>query len=80
MSYAQKKSGLAAKSMAVSPMTGSTAMTKNTDVQAKTTSKNTSAMPARPISSGSNAQTEQMARTINKTNKVQGTYGMPGVK
>lgn len=79
MNYGQQKTSLASKSIGISPMSGSTSMA-NTTVKAKAVPKVSSAMPAHSISSGSNAQTEQMTRTINKTNKVQQTYGMPGKK
>lgn len=38
------------------------------------------ASPVQSKTVGSNAQTEQMARTIAKTNQGQKTYGVPGTK
>lgn len=38
------------------------------------------ATPPIKASVGSNAQTDQMARTMQKTSKVQQTYGVPGAK
>lgn len=38
--------------------------------------------PPKPTdrTTGTNAQTEQMAKTLEKTKKVQKTYGVPGAK
>jgi hypothetical protein len=38
------------------------------------------APPKGPASSGTNAQSEAMGRTLEKTRKVQKVYGVPGAK
>ncbi len=38
------------------------------------------AQPLRTQPAGTNAQTDQMQKTLAQNNKVQKTYGMPGAK
>lgn len=49
--------------------------------RSKKTTKTTLTMsPLRNKTAGSNAQSEQMARTLKKTRTIQKTYGVPGAK
>lgn len=50
-------------------------------IQKKITTKPALTMqPLRTPSKGTNAQTEQMQKALDKTKKVQKTYGVPGAK